>query len=100
MSSQPYVNYQFALITSFFRQNNYNISYEVVGPQSENKDPVKFLEALASYLWAKTPEVLRTLKGNKPNIPLPDLFSDLYQKRSSLLYAAGQEIFSLKKQYP
>jgi hypothetical protein len=93
VSSQPYVNYQSALITSFFRQNNYHISYEVVGPQSENKDPVKFLEALASYLWAKTPEVLRTLKGNKPNIPLPDLFSDLYQKRSSLLYAAGQEIF-------
>ncbi|OJU72953.1 MAG: hypothetical protein BGO07_01975 [Alphaproteobacteria bacterium 40-19] len=100
VSNQPYVSYQSALITSFFRQNNYNISYEVVGSQSENEDPVKFLEALASYLWAKAPEVLRTLKGNKPNIPLPDLFSELYQKRSALLYSAGQEIFSLKKQCP
>jgi hypothetical protein len=60
ISNQPFVNYQKAVITEVFISEKFEISFEVVGAASaEPLNIQKLVESIGSYIWAKTPQVLR-----------------------------------------
>ena len=68
VTNQPYVKYQEAIIRTVLEAKRSNLGYQVVGPAATTDQIKPLLEALGSYIWAQTPEVLKKLTTilNKP----------------------------------
>jgi len=63
ISNQPSVKYQKEVIDSIFKENGYDVTYEVVGPSVQDPSNIMpLIGALGSFIWAKTPSIIKKLK--------------------------------------
>lgn len=85
VSNQPYVPYQKAIIESIFKSENLSPAIEVVGPKTSDSSAKSLVEALGSYLWAKTPAVLEEMKIAPTHLDIKKALGDLY-KSHPLIY--------------
>ena len=83
VSSQPYVQYQRAVIGAVLKQRNCVVEFQVIGPQ-EKKDLtiLALVGALGSQLWAKTPIILRDRGEKITDAKLVARFKALYAKQA------------------
>lgn len=97
VSNQPYIKYQEAIITQIIMNSNPNIIFEVIGPQiRDDIEPLKVLEGLGSYIWAKTPSVIFGLKKFKTDGRLLEEFKKFYYK-NPLMYSDIENLFKSSK---
>lgn len=85
VSNQPYVKYQGAVIDEVFKSEGYAVDFRIAGPKAS--DPLStqtLVESLGSYIWAKTPDVIRkmSLKVNAKNM---EQLKELY-RNNALIY--------------
>ena len=95
VSNQPYVKYQEAVIKEVLRNSNFPMNFEVVGSARSEKEQIKaVIEALGSYIFAKTPDVLLTLNKtiDNPDLTLMSSFKELYAKQP-LVYHNLETLF-------
>lgn len=60
VSNQPHVKYQQAIIEAIFAEDkNITVKYEVVGSAAQTNQIKAILEGMGSYIWAKTPFILK-----------------------------------------
>jgi hypothetical protein len=91
VSNQPYVKYQNAVINEVMRNAQAAINFEVVGSAYTESNLQPTFEALGSFIFAATPEVLIKLGGkiNSPALIAP--IERLY-KAHPLVYSNLQSI--------
>jgi hypothetical protein len=95
VSNQPYVKYQAAIITEILRRSESQISFEVVGSGQVNKDNAQpVIEALGSYIYAQTPEVLFKLNRAVDDPKLIESFKELYSKQP-FIYQDLENLFGI-----
>jgi hypothetical protein len=86
ISNQPYVNYQKAVIAEVFYNQNFTISYEITGDKASTPYNIqKLVESVGSYIWAKTPEVIRELGLTTENKEILEEIKNLY-RNNPLIY--------------
>jgi len=84
ISNQPYVNYQQTVISPIIAEQLPELKFEVVGPEAPLTIANKSLiEAVASFLWAQGPYVIKDL-----GLPLTEEAIDLARK----LYKAHPDV--------
>lgn len=92
ISNQPYIQYQYAIIDSIFREQKLDISFEVVGSAASGANLQPMIEGLGSYIWAYTPKVLLHMNLKIDNPKIKGLFQELYKKHP-LIYSQDFAIF-------
>jgi hypothetical protein len=97
VSSQPYVGYQEAVIAQILQSKNINVKFEVVCEIcKEDSSTVSLLEALGSYVWAKTPLVIQKLNLDTSNTFIIDDFKKTYIK-NPFIYSNIESLFNVAK---
>ena len=91
ISNQPHVRYQTAIITEVLTRLHTSITFDIVG-SAINKDiqTHSLIEALGSYLWAKTPLIIEELGIQIEREDLKQSFKKLYEKNPVLLQHINQ----------
>lgn len=79
ISNQPYVLYQQAVIAEVLQAENCRVDFSVVGAKAEFNAQA-LMESLGSYLWAKTPQVVRQMRMKSSDEEVIKRFKSLYQK--------------------
>lgn len=80
ISNQPYVNYQQAVIAEVFKAQRCPINFEVAGSKAQEPLNTQMLvESLGSYLWAKTPQVVREMNIKSQDQEIIKQFKNLYR---------------------
>ena len=92
ISNQPYVKYQKAVISQILKSYPH-ITFEVVGSKASDGNPLKLIEGLGSYIWAKTPEIILQLGKAIPNEKILKEFKAVYGK-NILIYSDIKKIFN------
>jgi len=86
ISNQPFVNYQKAVIAEVFINEGFEIRFEVVGAAAANPLNIqKLVESIGSYIWAKTPQVLREIDFQVTDNKAIEQLQDLY-RNNPLIY--------------
>ncbi len=81
VSNQPHVKYQEAVITEILRNQNSTLNIEVVGSDLSDANIQPAIEALGSFIFAITPNVLIQSGEKISNPELIELFKELYAKQ-------------------
>ena len=94
VSNQPYVKYQEAVIKEAMRNFDTPINIEVVGAAYNNDNVQPIIEALGSFIFAVTPDVL-IKSGEKIKDPeLINSFRELYAKQPLIYKNLEHNLFN------
>lgn len=94
VSNQPYVKYQKAIIEGVIKSFDAPIEFEVIGGPGNNKEIQPFIEALGSYIFAQTPNVLISL-GKKISDPeIKEAFKRLYESQPLIYHKLKDDLFN------
>ena len=97
VTNQPYVKYQQAVIDNVFRNANFKIDFEVVGSAEASKENGHLIvEALGSFVWAATPNLLLTINKQVNNSEAIKMAEELYKKQP-LVYKEIEKLFDTSK---
>lgn len=101
ISNQPHVDYQEAIISQVFAQENITVSFEVVGSEhilADDKSRSTALAALGSTLFATTPIAIRDLKLNISDRTTINKLLELYGNQK-LILSELEKYFDFKIEY-
>jgi hypothetical protein len=95
VSSQPYVQYQKAQIDLIFKEQDVEVTYEVIGPQAKQSETIKpVVEGLGAYLWAQTPAIISDLLANTSTVSaeIKERCARFYAKTPALYQTLPKQI--------
>lgn len=91
ISNQPFINYQKAVITEVFINEGFEIHFEVVGAAAaEPLNVQKLVESIGSYIWAKTPQVLREIGFQVTDNNAIEQLKELYHNNPLIYQNVGR----------
>ena len=93
VSNQPYVKYQEAVIREVIKNLNAEIEIEVVGSACSDENAQPIIEALGSYIFAVTPEILIKFGGKITDPALIESFKALYAKQPLIYQNLKHNLF-------
>jgi hypothetical protein len=93
VSNQPYVQYQEAIVSEVLKSAN-NLQFQVIGDEFVLKNNIQTpVEALGTFIYAKTPEALMKLSEKITDPELISKLTELY-KAQPLIYQSLSTIFA------